>query len=723
MTDTTVSKNSKTTAKTFCIEDLEQLPSALAPLTDLPNWVVWRWTWEDAEWTKPPYRVDNPSKHAKNNDPSTWGSYEAACRAVQQGKADGIGFNLLGTDINALDLDKCRNSKTGAVDPWAQALIDQATPAGAYVEVTVSGTGFRILGVGSQKREQRKVKLPEHGPNAQIEFFRNCERFITISGLQQGNCSELPNIDALFDTTLAKYQRHKSNDGNGKYDEELFANVVDIAGNPFLDFAYELDPELKELVECGVPKGERSDKFHYVVCTLLERGWKCNEILAKLQRHPNGIAEKFRRRLKWAINYSFQRWSAKQDEAKDEAEPEPELEKRSLADVHNAFRKWLGDKYDLDAIDAVLAAAAAERLGGDPLWLLIISGPGAAKTETVQALSGAGAHVTSTIASEGALLSATSKKSRVKNATGGLLRKIGERGLLVIKDVTSILSSDRNIRGAVLAAIREIYDGRWERNVGTDGGQTLTWVGRIVIVGAVTTAWDSAHAVVAAMGDRFVSLRIDSNLGRVQSGNRSISNTGTETTMREELAAVVGGLIAHASTEETKLSDSEVEQLVKAADIVTMARTAVERDYRGDVAYGHAPEMPTRFAKQLTQMVRGGVAIGMSREQAMKLAIRCARDSIPPLRLEILLDIAMNPGSAVAEVRKRITKPWHTTKRELDALHMLGILVCEEETVEPEEEGGKAKTKWLYSLALDFDRKTLLAMVGIDKAAEAFLSA
>jgi hypothetical protein len=120
-----------------------------------------------------------------------------------------------------------------------------------------------------------------------------------------------------------------------------------------------------------------------------------------------------------------------------------------------------------------IAVAASERLTGDFLWLLLISGPGAAKTETVQALAGAGAHVTSTIASEGALLSATSRKQRSKTATGGLLRKIGDRGVLVIKDVTSILSAARETRGCVLAAIREIYDGRWERNVGPDGGQMI----------------------------------------------------------------------------------------------------------------------------------------------------------------------------------------------------------------------------------------------------------
>jgi hypothetical protein len=65
---------------------------------------------------------------------------------------------------------------------------------------------------------------------------------------------------------------------------------------------------------------------------------------------------------------------------------------------------------------------------------LVISGPGNAKTETVQSLSGAGALVSSTIASEGAVLSGTPPQQRSKGATGGLLRKLGDDGLLVLKD-------------------------------------------------------------------------------------------------------------------------------------------------------------------------------------------------------------------------------------------------------------------------------------------------
>jgi hypothetical protein len=171
-----------------------------------------------------------------------------------------------------------------------------------------------------------------------------------------------------------------------------------------------------------------------------------------------------------------------------------------LKQAHEVFKRWFGHDNDLDALDAMVAAAAVERLDGDPLWLLIISGSGNTKTETVQSLSGIGAIVVSTITSEGALLSATAKRERGKDATGGLLREIGDRGVLVIKDVTSILSMGRELRGQVLGALREIHDGSWVRKVGTDGGRSLPWSGRIAIIGAVTTAWDQAHAVIAIDG-------------------------------------------------------------------------------------------------------------------------------------------------------------------------------------------------------------------------------
>lgn len=373
----------------------------------------------------------------------------------------------------------------------------------------------------------------------------------------------------------------------------------------------------------------------------------------------------------------------------------------TLEQAHQVFQRWLGDHYDLDALDATLATAAAEKLEGDPLWLLLVSGSGNAKTETVQALNGAGAHVASTISSDGALLSGTPKAQRTKNSTGGLLRSIGDRGLLVIKDVTSILSMNRDTRATILAAIREIHDGHWTRYLGTDGGRTLEWTGRLVIIGAVTTAWDRAHDVIASMGDRFIILRMDSTEGRLEAGQQSRRNVGHENQMRAELAAAVAGVLTQADTTDFAPSDEEADLLLAAADLVTRARTGVDYDYRGDVIDVNAPEMPTRFMKQLVQLVRGAIAIGMNRGCALRLAIRCARDSMPPLRLAILQDIGEHPASTPTEVRRRLDKPRATADRQLQSLHILGIL----ELDEAERDDGK--TTWRYSLAAGIDPNTL----------------
>lgn len=375
-----------------------------------------------------------------------------------------------------------------------------------------------------------------------------------------------------------------------------------------------------------------------------------------------------------------------------------------LAGTHKVFQSWLGDDYDLDALDAMLATAAVERLDGDPVWLLIISGSGNAKTETVQALDGIGAIITSTISSPGALLSATSAKEKAKDAHGGLLRKIGDHGVLVIKDVTSILSMNRDMRAEVLGAVREIYDGRWSRNVGTDGGKTLDWTGRIAVVGACTTAWDTAHSVIASMGDRFVLLRMDSTKGRMSAGRKAIGNTGSEIEMRAELAHVVGAVLSSITELPITMTEDETEILLAAADLVTLARTGVEYDYQGNVIDAHAPEMPTRFAKQLAQVVRGGVAIGMDRTKALQLAIRCARDSMPPIRLAIIDHLSRNPGDTPWDIRKALDKPRTTVDRQCQALDMLGVLTCDEEETEYR---GKQVTRWRYHLAQGIDPSAL----------------
>jgi hypothetical protein len=377
-----------------------------------------------------------------------------------------------------------------------------------------------------------------------------------------------------------------------------------------------------------------------------------------------------------------------------------------LSDTYAAYLKWFGKDYDLGALNAVLAAAAAERLYGDPPWLLVVGGSGAAKTETLMPLEGAGAVVISTITGEAALLSGTPEKEKAKKATGGLLREIGSNGLLVIKDVTSILTMNRDTRAAVLAALREIYDGKWSRRIGAEGGRSLDWTGRLVVIGAVTTAWDAAYQVISTMGDRFVLVRLRSENHRRAAGRQAMANVSCETSMREELKDIVGLLLGGVDpARDWDLTDAETDELLDLADLVTRARTSVETSYQGDPVFAHALEMPTRYAKQLVQIVRGALAIGLDRGGAMEVALRCCRDTMPPLRLAVLGYIATHPHSTTADAVEDLQQPRTTIDRVLQQLHLLGLLIVESL---PYGE----KKRWYYSLAPDISAADVQKLSG-----------
>jgi hypothetical protein len=357
-------------------------------------------------------------------------------------------------------------------------------------------------------------------------------------------------------------------------------------------------------------------------------------------------------------------------------------------------------------LHATLATAAAEKLDGDPLWLMLVGAPSSGKTETLGGLWKPGAHVTSTINSPGALLSASVPSEEdvaSGKATGGLLRKIGDRGFIVLKDFTSILAMPYALQAGVLAALREIYDGRWTRTVGSGGGQTLEWTGRIGLLGAVTGAWDEHWEVIAKLGDRFVLLRINSSAAqtRMETTLQAFANSGLEEQMREELGnALADVLRAIPEQHKVELTAKEQYDLLSVANLTTMARSTVTRDKSGRVLDAHPPEMPMRFAKQLFMVMRAGIAIGMTRKNAHELAMRCARDSMPPIRRDVLLALAAEPESSSAEISRDLDKPSTTIWREVTALHMLGLLKA--------TRGEGKGTPQLYTVAEEWREPLLL---------------
>jgi hypothetical protein len=264
--------------KTIC-GDLHHLPAALAPLVALPNWVLWRWEKAGDNWTKVPYQPSR--KKAKNNDPKTWSTYEKVVSLVGKFGFHGIGFCLLGSGLAAFDIDDCRDPDTGAVNPWAQ---EQVVRAGSYAEVTVSGTGLRIIGLGVGPRVHRKQAV---GGDITLETYRQAERYIVITGNPlPGSDRDIVNIDAHIDETVAEL------DARNKKTEPSRPGTPDDGGHHARQS--EEEDRLERVIrdgESGEWKGDHSRAVLFVACEMMRRRYVDSAIRSALLDRGNRISD------------------------------------------------------------------------------------------------------------------------------------------------------------------------------------------------------------------------------------------------------------------------------------------------------------------------------------------------------------------------------------------------------------------------------------------------
>lgn len=374
----------------------------------------------------------------------------------------------------------------------------------------------------------------------------------------------------------------------------------------------------------------------------------------------------------------------------------PDIEPTTLPQVIAAFDKWLVLS-NHTAIYAVLGTVAANLLPGDPVWTGLIASPSSAKTEILNALSKLTyAHLTATL-TPASLLSGTPKKQRDRSAKGGLLREIGNFGVLVLKDFGSVLSMRPDAKAEILAALREIYDGAWTRHVGTDGGRTLSWKGKIGLVFGSTQVYDDHHSVIASLGDRFLLCRIERSASAGQL-RMALKHTGASThAMRNELATMVAGLFVRQIVEPSPLTDDELERLDAAISLAVQLRAHVSRDrYSREIESIHDAEGTPRIGIALERLFCGLVAIGLDRRQALWIIEDVALGSVPPIRRHAFEALTGQPQST-RRIAKALRLPTTTTRRALQDLEAHGLAI---RTNAPDDEGDEKAGRadmWAFS--------------------------
>ena len=232
-------------------DPLDVAPDAIPEdLRDRDAWVCWRYDWDDDrdEWTKVPIDA-NTGGYARSTDPDTWTTLDEALAYHNRAgrNTDGVGFVVHDEDlVVGLDLDDCRDAETGDLEAWAEDVLDDVP---TYAEVSPSGTGLRLFGLGF---------VPDGGNRSDddaraghLEMY-DSGRYLTVTGqrvdsspedIRQVN-DEIADLHAEFvdDATTGKTDGQKPDprDANPGFDADKSGStdaVTDLSDDDVLNVA------------------------------------------------------------------------------------------------------------------------------------------------------------------------------------------------------------------------------------------------------------------------------------------------------------------------------------------------------------------------------------------------------------------------------------------------------------------------------------------------------
>ena len=421
-----------------------------------------------------------------------------------------------------------------------------------------------------------------------------------------------------------------------------------------------------------IPEGQRRDELLKVAGALKRRGLDGAEVMPTLRELNKRCSPPLSRHELETIAFP----STIEPDPEVAIKTAPVVPVRPVEAVLDTFRSWL-HLPDAGLLYVVCAAVAANKVQTfDPTWLIVVGAAGSGKTEALSATSRLdGVHLVGTL-TEASLLSGTPRKDAVADASGGLLREIGESGIVVLKDFGSVLSMHRDARAAVLAALRELYDGSWTRLVGVDGGRRLHWEGRFGLLAGATAVLDQHHGAIAQLGERFLLYRITVDDAYAQARS-SLAHHGRERTMRRELSEAVAGLFAGPDfSEPPPMTGEDEERLIALSILVARARSPVVRDsYRREIELVPDSEAPGRIVGALGRLLTGLRMVGVDELEAWRLTVKTGLDSMPATRLRALeYLLGKEKVASTTDVATALDLPNPTIHRTLEDLAAHGLL-------------------------------------------------
>jgi hypothetical protein len=220
---------------------------------------------------------------------------------------------------------------------------------------------------------------------------------------------------------------------------------------------------------------------------------------------------------------------------------------------------------------------------------------------------------------------------------------------MVVSDFGTLLNEHGSTRNRLFACLREVFDGKFVRRLGTEGGRTFSWEGHAGFVGACTEAIDSPSIDLGLLGERFTYYRMpaitaaDDFLACVAADE----NAGRQPAIRAERARSVAAFFRGLAIPDLlpPINEDEQARLVTLATIGARCRSPVVRDgYSREIQLVPGHERSPRLFGQLRQLHAGLVVIGTPPTEVWRLLARVALDGVHPGRRAVLAYLIGSPG-------------------------------------------------------------------------------
>jgi hypothetical protein len=311
-------------------------------------------------------------------------------------------------------------------------------------------------------------------------------------------------------------------------------------------------------------------------------------------------------------------------------------------------------------------------MDGVPIWLFLVAPPGCTKSALLMSFLNANKIMATTTLTSASLISGMNNKHGIDNS---LIPQLNNK-VLVIKDFTTILNMNPIARDEIFGIFRDVYDGVIDKYFATIEKHYKSKFG---IIAGVTPAIEVYTDSFSAMGERFLTWKINLPKDSTIILKKAIENTTKETEFSKELNEIAKLFLRQNFIDIPIFNDKFIDKIINLAQLMSIMRASVIRErYSKEITHQPIIELATRIVKQLVK-----ISIGIAQfknkkitdEEEYKIIKKLALHSMPSRYEDILRYSYLHKDNFDIKFLIEKTKlPSITIQRLLENLTLIRVL-------------------------------------------------